>query len=103
MMPALVVAAVYLPAFVQVGIASATGMVAFIRYANYLEFTSILVALFAASQSPELVVTDRQQGVLSAVPVTTTARVRLCDGEGRRDDDCATHDHTGSAAHPLFG
>lgn len=64
-MPALVVAAVYVPALVQVAIASATGMVNFIQYANYLEFTTVLIALFAAAQAPELVVTDKQQGVLS--------------------------------------
>jgi ABC-2 type transport system permease protein len=64
-MPSLVVAAVYLPALVQVAIASATGMVNFIQYANYLEFTTVIIALFAASQAPELVVTDKQQGVLS--------------------------------------
>jgi ABC-2 type transport system permease protein len=64
-MPALVLAAVYLPACVQVGVASATGMAAFIHYSNFLEFTAFLIALFAASQAPELIISDKQQGVLS--------------------------------------
>jgi ABC-2 type transport system permease protein len=64
-MPTLIVAFVYLPALVQVGVASATGMSALIQYATYLQFTAFLVALFAASQAPELIVADKQQGVLS--------------------------------------
>jgi ABC-2 type transport system permease protein len=64
-MPTLIVAFVYLPALVQVGVASATGIAALIQYASYLQFTAFLVALFAASQAPELIVADKQQGVLS--------------------------------------
>jgi ABC-2 type transport system permease protein len=64
-MPALVMAAVYLPAVVQVGVASATGMSAFIHYSAFLEFTAFLIALFAASQAPELIISDKQHGVLS--------------------------------------
>ncbi len=64
-MPTLIVACVYLPALVQVGIASAAGNVAFIHYSAFLQFTAFLVALFAAAQAPELIVADKQQGVLS--------------------------------------
>jgi ABC-2 type transport system permease protein len=64
-MPALIVAFVYLPAFVQVGVASVAGPMAFISYSAFLEFTAYLIALFAAAQAPELIVADKQQGVLS--------------------------------------
>lgn len=63
--PAIVVAAVYLPALIQVFVANATGQASAVSYASHLQFTSFLVALFAAAQAPELVVTDRQYGVLS--------------------------------------
>jgi ABC-2 type transport system permease protein len=63
--PTLIVALVYLPALVQVGVASATGIASLIQYSTYLEFTAFLIALFAAAQAPELIVTDKQQGVLS--------------------------------------
>src|SRR3954464_389924 len=63
--PMAVTAFVYLPALIRVAIASATGAPQLISYAGHLEFTGFLLALFAASQAPELVVTDRQQGVLS--------------------------------------
>jgi ABC-2 type transport system permease protein len=64
-MPTLIVACVYLPAIAQVAVASAAGAVAFIHYSAFLQFTAFLVALFAASQGPELIVSDKQQGVLS--------------------------------------
>jgi len=64
-LPSLIVATVYLLAVVQVSMASATGMVSLIRYAWFLEFSAFLIALFAASQAPELIVADKQQGVLS--------------------------------------
>src|SRR5262249_49522216 len=64
-MPTLILAAVYLPAIAQVAVASAAGAIAFINYAAFLQFTAILIALFAASQGPELIVSDKQQGVLS--------------------------------------
>jgi ABC-2 type transport system permease protein len=65
MMPVLVSALVFMPALIQVGVASTAGMASFIHYSDHLEFTAFLLALFAAGQSPELVVADRQQGVLS--------------------------------------
>jgi ABC-2 type transport system permease protein len=64
-MPVIVGAIVFVPAIVQVGIASATGQAGFINYANHLRFTAFLLTLFAAGQAPELIVTDKQQGVLS--------------------------------------
>ncbi len=63
--PVFVGVVVFLPAIVTVGIASATNQPALINYARQLEFTSFLLALFVAAQAPELIVTDRQQGVLS--------------------------------------
>src|SRR3954469_15956294 len=65
MLPVLVAALVFLPALIQVGVASSAGVVAFIHYADHLQFTAFLLALFAAGQAPELVVADKQQGVLS--------------------------------------
>jgi ABC-2 type transport system permease protein len=65
MMPVLVVAAVYLPALIQIGVASATGSGSIIHYAAHLQFTAFLLALFAAAQAPELIVSDKQHGVLS--------------------------------------
>ena len=64
-LPVIVAAIVYLPALIQIGIASAAGMVSFIHYADHLEFTAFLLALFTAAQAPELIVTDRQQGILA--------------------------------------
>src|SRR3954470_22235908 len=64
-MPAIVVAVVYLPAIVQIGLASATGQAGFINYANFLQFTAFLISLFAAAQAPELIVADKQHGTLS--------------------------------------
>src|SRR3954464_12059770 len=64
-LPMAVTAVVFLPAIVQVGVASATGHPELVNYANQLNFTAFLLALFAAVQAPELVVTDKQQGVLS--------------------------------------
>ena len=63
--PVLVGAIVFLPAIVQVGVASATSQPSFINYANHLRFTAFLLALFSAAQAPELIVTDRQHGALS--------------------------------------
>jgi ABC-2 type transport system permease protein len=64
-LPVIVAAIVYLPALVQIGVASAVNVPGAINYANHLEFTSFLLALFAAAQAPELIVTDRQQGMLA--------------------------------------
>lgn len=73
-MPGLVVAVVYLVAIVQIIAASATGRVDIINYSNFLEFSAFLLALFAASQAPELIIADKQHGVLSlyfARPLTS--------------------------------
>jgi ABC-2 type transport system permease protein len=63
--PAIVAGVILVPALVQVGVASASGMPGFINYANHLRMTAFLLALFTAAQVPELIVTDRQHGVLS--------------------------------------
>jgi ABC-2 type transport system permease protein len=63
--PLLVLGFVYVPAVVSIGAASMMGMPQMVNYAGHLQFTAFLLALFAASQAPELIVTDRQQGVLS--------------------------------------
>ncbi len=65
MMPVLVAALVFMPALIQIGVASAAGMSQMIHYADHLEFTAFLLALFAAGQAPELIVADKQHGVLS--------------------------------------
>ena len=64
-LPVLVMLVVYFPALVQIGVASAGGNVGVIHYADHLQFTTFLLALFAAAQAPELIVTDRQQGMLA--------------------------------------
>lgn len=74
-LPLLVAAIVFLPAIVQVGVASAAGIPDMVNYGEYLRFTAFSIALFAAAQAPELVVTDKQQGVLSLYlsrPMTAT-------------------------------
>jgi len=63
--PSIILAVVFIPAIVSVGAASTTGFTALISYSNHLQFTSFLIALFAAAQAPELIVTDRQYGVLT--------------------------------------
>ena len=65
LVPTLVLIIVFMPAIVQVGVASFTNSTQFINYSVYLTFSSFLLALFTAAQAPELVVTDRQHGVLS--------------------------------------
>jgi ABC-2 type transport system permease protein len=64
-LPLFVLAIVFLPAIVQVGVASATNQPNFVNFAGFLQFTAFSIALFAAAQAPELIVTDKQQGVLS--------------------------------------
>src|SRR3954462_12306824 len=75
LLPMIVPGVVFLPAIVQVAVASATGRPEFVNYAGHLTFTAFLLALFVAVQAPELVVTDKQQGVLSLYlsrPLTAT-------------------------------
>ena len=64
-LPIFVLAIVFLPAIVQVGVASATNQPNFVNFAGFLQFTAFSIALFAAAQAPELIVTDKQQGVLA--------------------------------------
>src|SRR4051794_13328648 len=54
-----VTAIVFLPAIMQVAVASATSRPEFVNYAQQLQFTTFLLALFCATQAPELVVTDK--------------------------------------------
>ena len=63
--PFVVLAIVFFPAIATVFAAATTGFSAAINYAFQLQFTGYLLALFAAAQAPELIVTDRQHGVLS--------------------------------------
>ncbi|MEO5568522.1 MAG: hypothetical protein ABIR92_08520 [Gemmatimonadaceae bacterium] len=64
-LPMIILAIVFLPALVQVGAASITNQPNLVNFAGYLQFTAFSIALFAAAQAPELVVTDKQQGVLA--------------------------------------
>lgn len=63
--PGIVAALILIPVFLQVSVAAATGRGSLINYAGYLQFVGFFLAIFAASQAPELVVTDRQHGVLA--------------------------------------
>ena len=65
LVPRIVAVIVFVPAIGQVAVASITGQGGLINYGGYLQFTTFLIALFAAAQAPELVVPDRQEGVLS--------------------------------------
>jgi ABC-2 type transport system permease protein len=63
--PVVVALLTFLPALVQIGVASATSMMNFISYSNYLEYTGFAIALFVAAQAPELIVTDKSNGALT--------------------------------------
>lgn len=63
--PMFVAAIVFLPAIVRVGVASTIGQPNLVDFAGHLQFTAFSIALFVAAQAPELIVTDKQQGVLS--------------------------------------
>jgi ABC-2 type transport system permease protein len=65
LLPIFVTAIVFLPAIVRVGAASTVGQPGLIDFAGHLQFTAFSLALFVAAQAPELIVTDRQQGVLA--------------------------------------
>jgi ABC-2 type transport system permease protein len=58
-------AIILLPAIAQIVVASTFARPETINYAQHLEISAFLLALFTAAQSPELLVTDRQQGVLT--------------------------------------
>jgi ABC-2 type transport system permease protein len=63
--PFIVCILVIVPAAMQVAFAAAMGRGELINYAQHLEFCSFFLALFAASQAPELIVGDRESGTLS--------------------------------------
>jgi ABC-2 type transport system permease protein len=63
--PIVIGAVTLFPAIGQIAAASLTGQTQIINYPMYLSFTAFFVALFAAAQAPELVVGDKQHGVLA--------------------------------------
>jgi ABC-2 type transport system permease protein len=63
--PMIVFAVTLFPAIAQVAAANFTGQATIINYGLYLSFTTGFLAMFAAAQAPELVVGDRQHGVLA--------------------------------------
>ncbi|HYV98631.1 MAG TPA: hypothetical protein VE967_14340 [Gemmatimonadaceae bacterium] len=63
--PVVVCAVAFLPAAGQIAVARLTGRTELINYGMYLQFTAFFVALFSAAQAPEIIVQDRQYGVLS--------------------------------------
>jgi len=65
LVPYIVMALLFLPAIVQIGMASAFGQPQLISYAQYLPAVTFFLALFTAAQAPEVIVADRQYGVLS--------------------------------------
>ena len=62
--PMLLLALVFLPAVIQVAGAVTTGQTSFINYGQHIRFVVLFLAIFAASQAPELVVADRQYGTI---------------------------------------
>ena len=64
-LPVIAVMLVIAPAIIQVGIAAATGSTQVINYAQQLQFTAFVLALFTAGQAPEVIVGDRELGTLS--------------------------------------
>jgi ABC-2 type transport system permease protein len=75
-LPAIGLALVYLPVFVRISAAASSGRAEFINYAQQLEFSAFFLALFAAAQAPELIVVDRQFGVL---PLYLSRSLRATD------------------------
>jgi ABC-2 type transport system permease protein len=65
LVPFIILLVVFIPVIGQIAIASLSGRLEMINFAQYFEFTAFLVALFTAAQAPELVVPDRKNGVLA--------------------------------------
>lgn len=65
LVPFIVMILVMLPAVVQIALASAMGNPEMINYSQYLPAVTFFLALFTAAQAPEVIVADRQYGVLS--------------------------------------
>ncbi|HTR77238.1 MAG TPA: hypothetical protein VMH39_03985 [Gemmatimonadaceae bacterium] len=74
--PLVVIALVYLPVVIQIVIAAVSGQPDQISYARQLEFVGLFIALFTAAQAPEVIVTDRQFGVL---PLYMSRSIRSTD------------------------
>jgi ABC-2 type transport system permease protein len=64
LVPFAILAFCFMPAIVRVGASMALGQPALMNFAEHLEFSAFFLALFAASQASELIVTDRQYGTL---------------------------------------
>lgn len=62
--PAIAFALIFIPVIIQIAIAAASGRRDMVDYTQFVQFIAPLIALFAASQAPELVVMDRHYGVL---------------------------------------
>ncbi len=63
--PSIMLLLVFFPAVIQIAIAAASGRQDVINFAQHLQFVALFLSVFAAAQAPELVVTDRQHGVLA--------------------------------------
>src|ERR1035438_78579 len=60
LVPYIVMALLFLPAIVQIGMASAFGQPQLISYAQYLPAVTFFLALFTAAQAPEVIVARLQ-------------------------------------------
>lgn len=65
LIPMFLTAIVFIPAIIQVSGAAALNQPEMVNYPFQLNVSAFLIALFVAVQAPELIVTDKQQGVLS--------------------------------------
>jgi ABC-2 type transport system permease protein len=65
LVPVLIGLLSFAPAVVQIGMANAIGDASQINYSQQIQFTNFFLMLFVAAQAPELVVNDRQLGIIS--------------------------------------
>jgi ABC-2 type transport system permease protein len=65
LVPIIVFVVTVFPALGQIAAANFTGQTTLINYGLYLTYTAFFLALFSAAQAPELLVPDRQHGVLA--------------------------------------
>lgn len=63
--PSIMLVLAFLPAVILIAIAAASGKQDAINFAMQLQSVVQILSLFAAAQAPELLVTDRQHGVLA--------------------------------------
>jgi ABC-2 type transport system permease protein len=64
-LPIVVGVLVFMPAMIMVAVGSITGRPDIINYSQHLQIASFFLALFAAGQSAELIVGDRETGTLA--------------------------------------